>query len=158
MIWKNGEGYFDPTAGEALSTVIHEEKVKKKREKAKEKWEADKTGILSCDVYSEKPPALEPCFAYIPADRAGGGYPNCTALTDMCPGFDKCAFYKSVSRHKSDREQAYGLISRKPYKEQRIIALKYYLGKMPWTKEKRRKHDSKGISGPCVQDGSTLSQ
>ena len=138
MIWKNSEGYFDPTAGEALSAVIHGERVKKKNEKAEEKWEADKTGILSGDVYAEKPSALEACFAYIPADRAGGGYPNCMALTDMCPGFDKCAFYKSVSRNRADREKAYDLIRRKPYKEQRIIALKYYLGKMPWRKDNEK--------------------
>lgn len=137
MIWKNAEGYFDPTAGEALSTVIHEEKVKRKNEKAKEKWEVDKTNILSGDVYSKKAGYPETCFAYIPADcnRTGDGYPDCMALTGMCPGFDKCSFYKSTTRNREDREKAFEMIRRKPYKEQRLISLKYYLGRMPWRKD-----------------------
>ena len=136
MIRKNGEGYFDPTAGEALSTVIHEEKVKRKQEKAEEKWEADKTCILSGDVYSKKADTLETCFAYISPDRSrnGDGYPDCMALTGMCPGFDKCRFYKSEARHREDRENAFELIRRKPYREQMLISVKYYSGRMPWTK------------------------
>ena len=132
MIWKKGEGYFDPTAGEALSTVIHEEKVKRKHEKAEEKWEADKTCILSGDVYSKKADTLETCFAYIPADISGSGYPDCTALTGGCPGFRKCAFYKGISRHREDVDRTYEQIRQRPYREQLAISMKYYSGKMPW--------------------------
>ena len=135
MIWKNGEGYFDPTAGEALSTVIHEEKVKRKHEKAEEKWEADKTGILSGDVYSKKPDTLETCFAYIPADISGSGYPDCTALTGGCPGFGKCAFYKSMSEYKAGITKVYAAIRRKPLREQFTISKLYYSGRMPWVRE-----------------------
>ena len=33
MIWKNSEGYYDPTAGEALSRIIRDERRKRRAER-----------------------------------------------------------------------------------------------------------------------------
>lgn len=46
MIWKNNEGYYDPTAGAALSRIIKEERRKRKQQKAAEqKHETGETDI-----------------------------------------------------------------------------------------------------------------
>ena len=125
MIWRNGDGYPDPTAGEAISNIIREERLKERMRRR---------GLLPADDTNAagKRASLETCFAYIPADVSGGGYPDCTALTGGCPGFDKCSFYKGVSRQRSDVERTYEQIRQRPYREQMLISLKYYSGKMPW--------------------------
>ena len=125
MIWRNGDGYPDPTAGEAISNIIREERLKERMRRR---------GLLPADDTNAagKHTSLETCFAYIPADVSGGGYPDCTALTGGCPGFGKCAFYKGVSRQKADIEKAYEQIRQRPYREQLAISMKYYSGKMPW--------------------------
>jgi hypothetical protein len=125
MIWRNGDGYPDPTAGEAISNIIREERLKE-RMRRRGLFPPDGTNT------SRRHTSLETCFAYIPADVSGGGYPECTALTGGCPGFDKCAFYKGVSRHREDVDRTYEQIRQRPYREQLAISLKYYSGKMPW--------------------------
>ena len=131
MIWRNGEGYYDPTAGEAISNIIREEKLKKRMRRL---------GLLPVDGKNDggdrkKRASLETCFAYIPADISESGCPDCTALTGGCPGFRRCAFYKGISRHKADTERAYEAIRQKPYREQMFISLIYYSGRMPWMEE-----------------------
>ena len=125
MIWRNGDGYPDPTAGEAISNIIREERLKERMRRR---------GLLPPDGTSTdgKRASLETCFAYIPADVSGGGYPDCRALTGGCPGFGKCSFYKGVSRHKADVDRTYEQIRQRPYREQLAISMKYYSGKMPW--------------------------
>ncbi len=125
MIWRNGDGYPDPTAGEAISNIIREERLKERMRRR---------GLLPADGTSTdgKRTSLETCFAYIPADVSGGGYPDCRALTGGCPGFDKCSFYKGVSWHMADVERTYEQIRQRPYREQLAISMKYYSGKMPW--------------------------
>lgn len=39
MIWKNSEGYYDPTAGEALSRIIRDERKKRRAEREADKKE-----------------------------------------------------------------------------------------------------------------------
>ena len=125
MIWRNGDGYPDPTAGEAISNIIREERLKE-RMRRRGQLPADDTNAAG------KRASLETCFAYIPADVSGGGYPDCRALTGGCPGFDKCYFYKGVSRHKADVDRTNEQIRQRPYREQLAISMKYYSGKMPW--------------------------
>ncbi len=125
MIWRNGDGYPDPTAGEAISNIIREERLKERMRRL---------GLLPPDGTNtgRRHTSLETCFAYIPADVSGGGYPDCTALTGGCPGFGKCAFYKGVSRHRADVERTCEQIRQRPYREQMAISMKYYSGRMPW--------------------------
>ena len=131
MIWKNGEGYYDPTAGEAISNIIRDEKLKKRMERL---------GLIPAENTAagrdrKRSVSLETCFAYIPADISGGGYPDCTALTGGCPGFGKCAFYKSMSEYKAGITKVYAAIRRKPLREQFTISKLYYSGRMPWVRE-----------------------
>ena len=125
MIWRNGEGYYDPTAGEAISNIIREERLKERLRRL---------GLLPADEKNDgrKRASPETCFAYIPADVSSSGFPDCTALMGGCPGFSKCAFYKGVSTQKADIEKAYEQIRQKPYREQMAISMKYYSGRMPW--------------------------
>ena len=51
MIWKNNEGYYDPTAGAALSRIIREERRKRKQQKAAE--EKQETGKRDIRIDSE---------------------------------------------------------------------------------------------------------
>ena len=131
MIWRNGEGYYDPTAGEAISNIIREEKLKRRMQRL---------GLLTADgkkdgVDRKRRVSLETCFAYIPADISGSGYPDCTALTGGCPGFRKCAFYKGISAYKADLMKTHAVIRQKPFREQMCISQVYYSGRMPWMEE-----------------------
>ena len=41
MIWKNNEGYYDPTAGAALSRIIKEERRRKREQQKAEEAQAE---------------------------------------------------------------------------------------------------------------------
>ena len=127
MIWRNGEGYYDPTAGEAISNIIREEKLKARKERAMRGKE--KTSALAADTGKTEPPEM--CFAYIPANLSGD-YRDCTALSGYCPGFKACHFYRGMTEHEESLNKAYAAIRRKPQRAQLIISLKYYYGRMPW--------------------------
>ena len=61
----------------------------------------------------------------------------CAVLEDgFCRGnYDTCPFYKPKWKSDHDRRLALRRIADKPLKEQRMIADKYYHGRILWSKE-----------------------
>ena len=78
--------------------------------------------------------SIERCFAYIPPEERGRHRFNCKALTENCPGFEVCSFYKSVRQNAADRKAADVLLCSLNEDRQCEIALKYHGGRMPWKK------------------------
>ena len=57
----------------------------------------------------------------------------CIALTEgECPGFDGCAFYKTVSQAEGDKRKISDHIASLPFERRKQISDKYYDGKMEW--------------------------
>jgi hypothetical protein len=58
----------------------------------------------------------------------------CKVLSvDKCSG-NSCSFYKTREQYLIDRRASLDLISKKPLKEQLLIAGKYYSGDQPWNR------------------------
>ena len=77
---------------------------------------------------------IEKCFAYIPTEERRHHRFNCKALSENCPGFEICSFYKSAEQNAADQNAADVLLCSLNEDRQNEIALKYHDGRMPWKK------------------------
>lgn len=70
------------------------------------------------------------CFAY---DQGSNGKYYCKALDVLCNGQDdKCKFFKTEQKHRSDRINALMRIATLPEHQQKAISEAYYRGERPW--------------------------
>ena len=73
---------------------------------------------------------MEYCFAY---DQGSNGKYYCKALDVLCNGQDdKCKFFKTEQKHRSDRINALMRIATLPEHQQKAISEAYYRGERPW--------------------------
>ncbi len=68
------------------------------------------------------------CFALIEENQ-------CDILTvEICPG-STCAFYKTIEQQNESCKKVYARLASLSNKKQIKIALKYYMGQIPWQEE-----------------------
>ena len=103
---------------------------------------------------SEERKSFETCFAYIPPEERGRSSNYvCKAIDGGCPGFDKCSFYKPISKHILDVQKVYERINTFTPVQQIAIAEKHYDGKMPWKiLVKKNKEVDVYESGDCESE------
>ena len=131
-MYRNSEGYPDPTAGEAMANILRE---RKRELRNMERYGGkDKNVMSSGDSRQAHKSSMETCFAYMPEGMLRDRI-NCGALAGRCPGFGKCNFYRGITEHRESLKKAYSLMRHKPRKVQYKTSRKYYSGTMPWLEE-----------------------
>ena len=128
MFYRNGEGYYSPTEGEALGNIVREEK----REAKQALRDILSSGMLVNEAIEED----GVCFAFIPEEQRTSGTGCCKATENvLCPGCECCSYYKTRTQYVASLRAANERLRSLPYGKQIHIAEKYYSGVMPWRYE-----------------------